>query len=86
VNWSVAFAKHLAVKGLSQQDALFALRLAGIKATQSSISYWARGATYPREQTRRQIEKWSGGKVRANLPAAEPESGTDVTTERRAVG
>lgn len=68
--WAQAFAAYLAKKGLSQQDALFALRLAGIRAAPSSISYWSRGATYPREETRAAIAKWSKNEIGANLPAS----------------
>lgn len=66
--WSEAFKAYLAGQGLSQQQALFALRRARVKVTQSGVSYWCRG-TRPRESTRARVARWSKGAVPADLPA-----------------
>lgn len=66
--WSDAFTAYLDSLGLSQQDAMFALRRARMRVTQSQISYWCRGSR-PREQMRERLERWSKGVVRADLPA-----------------
>lgn len=66
--WSEAFTAYLEFLGLSQQNAMFALRKAKIKATQSQISYWVRGSR-PREPMRDRIARWSKGAVPADLPA-----------------
>lgn len=68
--WSDAFAKHIESLGLTQQQAFISLNRAHVPATQSQVSYWCRGAAYPREETRKKIERWSKGAVPADLPAS----------------
>ena len=75
--WSEAFTAFLKAKKLNQQQAMVQMHVAGIPVTQSQVSYWCHGA-FPRESTRKLIQRWSRGKVRADLPAAAPASGTDV--------
>lgn len=81
--WSEAFTAHLESLGLSQQEAMFALRRAKMRVTQSQISYWVRGSR-PREQMRQRIERWSKGAVAADLPAVAPSSSVDVNDSVRA--
>lgn len=69
MTWSEAFSKHLDALGLSQIDALVALRKARIKVSVSQICYWRRG-TYPRAGTRQKLERWSKGAIDSELPAA----------------
>lgn len=80
--WSEAFKAYLDEIGLTQQDALFALRKARIKATASQISCWARYQR-PHEQTRQKLERWSGGKIKAELPSARESSATPIDDSSR---
>ena len=83
MTWSEAFTSYLKSKNLTQQQAMVAMHNAGIPVTQSQVSYWCHGS-FPREATRKLIQRWSRGKVRASLPAAAPESGTDVAEQAKA--
>jgi len=71
VTWSESFAGYLDKLGLNQQSAFVALTKARVPATQSQVSYWRRGSAYPREATRKKIERWSKGAVSADLPPSE---------------
>jgi hypothetical protein len=81
--WTDAFRAHLQKLGLSQQEAVFALRKASIRVTPSQVSYWYRGAL-PREETRKRIERWSKGEVPASAVAErKPRAKTLGIAQRR---
>lgn len=78
--WSDAFRAHIHRRWPehAQKEASFSLRV-----TPSTIHYWCRGARPREEKTRRRIERWSKGDVKADLPAA-PMSGTSLAVDELA--
>lgn len=66
MTWSDAFRAHIEKRygDGAQQKAAIALKMA-----QSKVHYWCHGAR-AREETRKRIERWSGGDVRADLPSS----------------
>lgn len=77
VTWSAAFKAYIEKRfgDGAQQKAAMALRTA-----QSKVHYWCHGSR-AREKMRARIERWSGGDVKADLPAtvetATKRTGTD---------
>lgn len=75
VTWSEAFRRYIERRfgeGAQQKAAI------ALKTAQSKVHYWCRGAR-AREKMRRRIERWSGGDVKADLPATDAtlRTGTD---------
>ncbi len=65
--WSAAFKAYIDERfgdGAQQKAAL------SLRAAQSKVHYWCHGAR-AREKERRRIQRWSGGRVPADLPRAE---------------
>gem|GEM_PF-6841558 len=77
MTWSEVFSAYLLRRYPNQGaklQAAFALR-----RSFSSIHYWCQGS-YPRHKTREQIERWSKGEVRADLPRRPRPSNQEVAS------